>query len=90
MRAAIIARDKPDHQTVRQETRTAHLAYIDATRVVERAGPLLDDAGDMVGSLIILDVHNIEAAWNWAEGDPYAKAGLFESVTVMEWKQVIG
>ena len=26
----------------------------------------------------------------WAEADPYARAGLFESVTISEWKKVVG
>jgi uncharacterized protein YciI len=30
------------------------------------------------------------AARAWAADDPYAKADLFESVTLQEWKQVIG
>jgi uncharacterized protein YciI len=30
------------------------------------------------------------AAQAWAENDPYNKAGLFESVTLSQWKKVIG
>jgi uncharacterized protein YciI len=26
----------------------------------------------------------------WADGDPYAKAGLFAQVTLQEWKRVVG
>jgi len=89
MRFAVICRDKPGHLQTRLDTRAAHLDYIAATGVVEMAGPFLED-GQMVGSLVILTVDSLSAAQDWAAGDPYAKAGLFDSVTITEWKKVIG
>lgn len=44
----------------------------------------------MCGSLVILDCADRAAAEAWVAGDPYGIAGLFESVTVTEWKRVIG
>ena len=38
-----------------------------------QAGPFLDAAGEMCGSLVIIDVVDQEAADAWAAGDPYAK-----------------
>ena len=90
MRFALITRDKPDALPIRMDTRAAHLDYIQTTGVVEMAGPLLDEAGQMCGSLIILDVPDMTAAQDWAENDPYAKAGLFATVTLNAWKKVIG
>lgn len=89
MLVALIARDKPGALQTRLDTRAAHLAYIEATGVVAQAGPLLDEAGAMCGSLVILEVADMAAARAWAEGDPYAKAGLFAAVELIEWKQVI-
>ena len=89
MRYAIIGLDKPNSQDLRNEVRNDHLTYIDDTGVVEQAGPLLDDNGNMCGSLIILDALNREDAEGWVEDDPYSKAGLFQTVTVIEWKKVI-
>lgn len=90
MLVALIAKDKDGALQIRKDTRDDHLAYIDATGVVAQAGPLLDDAGDMCGSLVILDVADMDAAQAWASADPYAKAGLFESVELIAWKKVIG
>lgn len=90
MRVALIAHDKPGALQIRLDNRAAHLAHIQATGVVEMAGPLLDSAGEMSGSLIVLDVDSLQAAQDWAAADPYAKAGLFQSVTLTEWKKVIG
>ena len=90
MLIALIARDKPGHLQTRMDNRAAHLAYIEETGVVAQAGPLLDQNGDMVGSLIVLDVENMAAGEAWAENDPYNKANLFEAVELITWKKVIG
>jgi len=90
MRVALICRDKPGHLQTRLDNRSAHLAHIDASGVVEMAGPFLSPEGQMTGSLVILNVDTLQAAEDWAAADPYAKAGLFESVTITEWKKVIG
>lgn len=89
MRVALICIDKAGALQVRLDTRAAHLDYIATTGVVEMAGPFLE-AGAMVGSLVVLNVDDLAAAQAWAAGDPYAKAGLFASVDIREWKKVIG
>ncbi|MBE1297924.1 MAG: YciI family protein [Rhodobacteraceae bacterium] len=90
MLIALIARDKPGHLDTRMANRAAHLAYIEETGSVAQAGPLLDQNGEMVGSLIILDVEDMAVGEAWAAGDPYNKAGLFEAVELIPWKKVIG
>jgi uncharacterized protein YciI len=90
MRIALICHDKPGALQTRLDNRAAHLAHIESTGTVEMAGPFLDETGAMTGSLIILNVGSLDAARDWAAADPYAKAGLFQSVTVTEWKKVIG
>lgn len=90
MRIALYARDKAGALPIRTANRAAHLAYIEETGAVEMAGPLIDAEGGMCGSLVILELPDMEAARAWAEADPYARAGLFDSVTLTEWKKVIG
>lgn len=90
MRVALICRDKAGALQTRLDNRSAHLAYIADTGVVEMAGPLLNDTGEMAGSLVILEVESLDAANTWAANDPYAKAGLFENVQISPWKKVIG
>ncbi|MEE3358964.1 MAG: YciI family protein [Pseudomonadota bacterium] len=89
MLVALFAKDKAGALQVRKDNREAHLGYIKETGVVAQAGPLIVD-GDMAGSLVILDVEDMAAAEVWAANDPYAKAGLFASVELVEWKKVIG
>jgi uncharacterized protein YciI len=90
MRVTLICRDKPGALQTRMDNRSAHLAHIAESGVVEMAGPFLDEAGQMTGSLIVLNVDDLAAAKAWAAADPYAKAGLFDSVAISEWKKVIG
>jgi uncharacterized protein YciI len=72
------------------ENRSAHVEYLKSTSHVHLAGPLIDAEGNMCGSMIVLDVPDMKAAEAWAANDPYAKAGLFSSVSLTEWKKVIG
>jgi uncharacterized protein YciI len=87
---ALIGKDKPGALEIRKANRDAHVAYLKSTGVVAQAGPLLDDAGEMCGSLVILDVENMAAAEAWAAADPYAQAGLFADVQLIAWNRVIG
>jgi uncharacterized protein YciI len=80
MLVALIARDNPGSLQVRKDNRADHLAHINNSGVVSQAGPLLDENGEMCGSLVILDVADMAAGQSWADNDPYAKAGLFAKV----------
>lgn len=86
----VICRDRPEAVGVRAATRDAHLAYLKQSGVVTLAGPLMDDAGAMIGSMLAIDVADRAAAEAFAAGDPYAAAGLFGAVEIVAWKQVIG
>jgi len=87
----LICNDKPDSLELRLANREAHLAY--ARGFADRlkvAGPLLDEAGNMAGSLLILEADSLEEARGFNLGDPYQKAGLFASVQVTAFKASIG
>ena len=90
MRFMLMAKDAKGALQTRLDNRDAHLAYINDTGVVEMAGPLLDDDGNMCGSLIVLDLPDLAEARDWAASDPYNKAGLFSSVEIAAWNKVIG
>jgi len=83
--------DKRDHASVRAENRQAHLDYLKGcTDRIFAVGPLLsEDTAQMVGSLLILDFETLADAQRFAAGDPYAKAGLFDSVGIRPWRKVL-
>jgi len=87
---ALICDDGPGGPDIRKANRAAHLDYLKETGVVTQAGPLLDDAGGMVGSLIVVDVPDRAAAEGWAAADPSASAALFSAVAIRPWNRVIG
>jgi uncharacterized protein YciI len=91
MHYIVFAVDKPGHQDLRLANRPDHLEYLKANKdIIVTAGPTQSDDGEsMTGSLLVLDVADRRAAETFAENDPYAKAGLFESVQVKRWKRVI-
>ena len=87
----LVCNDKPDSLELRLANREAHLAY--ARGFADRlkvAGPLLDEAGNMAGSLLILEAESLEDARAFNLDDPYQKAGLFASVQVTAFKASIG
>jgi len=43
----------------------------------------------MCGSLLVYEGER-EGAEAWAAADPYAQAGLFQSVEIRAWKKVVG
>ncbi|MEO9211563.1 MAG: YciI family protein, partial [Caulobacteraceae bacterium] len=54
--------------------------------MVRIAGPLLDEAGAMIGSLILVQTDRIETARAFNAADPYTLAGLFERVEIRAWR----
>jgi uncharacterized protein len=83
---AITALDRENSLELRMATRAAHFDYARATGAVKLGGPFLNENGDMMGSLIIIEALDIAAAQAWQRNDPYAKAGLFARAEVRPWK----
>ncbi|CAM5533756.1 putative protein YciI [Aquamicrobium terrae] len=88
---ALICRDKPGHLQTRQDTRPAHVAYLNALNdrgALMFAGPFHDGQGSPDGSLVVISAADRPSAEAIAADDPYAKAGLFESVEIRPWNWV--
>jgi len=87
----VFALDRQGALNLRLETRDAHLEFIQASGdTVKIAGPLLDDEGRPKGSVLIIECADEAAAEQWTALDPYARAGLFQTVEITPWKWVIG
>ena len=86
-----IGHDGPDGIAKRPDARPHHLAHLEALSEAGRirfAGPLIDDAGNPRGSVIVLEAADFAEAQRIAESDPYLERGVFERVAVHETKQV--
>lgn len=87
----ILATDKPHSAQIRQETRGAHLDYIQGfgKQIVAGGATLTDDGETMTGSFILVDMPDRVAVETYLRNDPYVKAGLFETVEIRRWRKVI-
>lgn len=85
---ALICTDKPDGLPIRKENRPNHLAYLTSLgAALKFAGPFTAEDGEtMNGSLIVVEAPSPAAARAIADGDPFARAGLFASVEIRPWK----
>ncbi|KAK1862075.1 hypothetical protein I4F81_004651 [Pyropia yezoensis] len=73
---------------LRATTRPAHLDWWKASGRAGMIGPFPDGDG-AVGTLLVVDGTSTEEVTAWAATDPYAAAGLFESVRVWPMKKVV-
>ena len=87
----LICVDHPNALERRMSVRTEHLAYVQANiAMVRLAGPLLSDAGDMAGSMFIIEAPDRAAVVALNASDPYTLANVFERVEIRPWKVTVG
>ena len=85
----VLCKDFPKSSQLRASTRAERLKYLDSFKF-RYAGPFMSDTTEeMIGSLIVLDANSLEEAKQFAANDPYNQAGLFETVEIKPFKQVI-
>ena len=88
---ALFCVDKPNSLELRMATREAHLAYAGGFRDrLKLGGPMLDEAGEMAGSIIFLEAEDLAAARAFSAEDPYNKAGLFQRVDITAFRPTLG
>jgi uncharacterized protein YciI len=94
----IIGKDRSNSLADRLAVRPAHheraQALLDAGRlIIGGPMPAIDsetpgEAG-FLGSVIIAEFASLDAAKAWAEADPYTLTGVFETLEVPPYKQVL-
>ena len=92
---AVWARDRPGMLEERRRVRETHRARLregaPGVRVV-LGGPTTDEAGDMAGSLLVIESPDIERVRAFVAGDPYVEAGVYDpaSIQILAWRRGIG
>jgi uncharacterized protein YciI len=92
MLVTIICIDKPGHLELRMKTRPAHVKWGETVKLKDVAftGPILaDDGASMMGSILIADFPDLDAARAFHKNDPYVAVGLFERVIIQPTRSVI-
>ncbi len=87
----VLTTDKPGASQIRADNRPVHLDYLKSfgDRIVAGGATLTDDGEGMTGSFLLIDVADRAAAEAFAEGDPFARAGLFQHTEIRRWRKVI-
>lgn len=95
---AIYAEDSPNSLEKRLIARPEHLARLHVLQNEARlllAGPFpaidSQDPGEagFSGSLIVAEFANLQEASNWANSDPFVKAGVYEKVTIKPFRKTL-
>ncbi|MEM7660907.1 MAG: YciI family protein [Pseudomonadota bacterium] len=86
------ARDKANSLELRMANRPAHLEWAKASQdQILMAGPVFaDDGKTFAGSVFVVEMDSLAAVRDWAADDPYARAGLFETVEIRPFSWVLG
>ena len=83
--------DHPGGLELRLSVREQHLAYVrEHIAMVKVAGPILDDAGEMAGSMFVIEAPDKAAVEAFSAADPYRVAGVFERVELHPWRVTVG
>ena len=95
---AIISQDVENSLDKRLSIRPAHVERLQVLKeqgrlIIAGPHPAIDneDPGPagFTGSLIIAEFESLQAAQNWANDDPYIKAGVYDTVIVKPFKKVL-
>jgi hypothetical protein len=88
---AVICLDIKGGLALRLSVREAHMAHVRGLPpgFLKIAGPFLDEAGEMCGSLFIFEAEGKDAIDACLAKDPYVLAGLFASVDIRPWRVTI-
>jgi len=87
----IIARDGKDDKAPdrRMETRPLHLAEASRLKANNNfiiGGAFLNDAGQMVGSVMIVQFETEDDFTNWYNNEPYITGGVWTTIEVTPFK----
>ncbi len=95
---AIMSTDVENSLEKRKPARPDHIARLEQLKQQGRlilAGPhpAIDSnepgPAGFTGSLVIAEFDSLADAQQWADADPYVKAGVYDSVTVKPFKKVL-
>ena len=79
------AQDRPNSLELRQKLRPEHRARLrqhDHPVVCRSGGPWLNDAGEMAGSVLVIEAASIDAVEAYVAEDPYVQNDLYQSIEI--------
>jgi uncharacterized protein YciI len=85
--------DRPGSESLRNRIREAHRVHLRQAFPGCRCllgGPLTDDADQMIGTVLILEADDRDAAGGFIARDPYMLNDLFEETRLTRWRWTLG
>jgi uncharacterized protein len=95
MQFLVIARDGTDDEAIdrRKRVRPTHLEAIaplvDEGHVLV-GGAILNEDGEMVGSMLLVDFPDRGGVDAWLEADPYVTGGVWKEIEVQPFRAAVG
>lgn len=89
----VYAIDRSGAQELRASLRPSHrqrLREHDHPVAVRIGGPLRSEAGEMIGTLLVIEAEDRQQVERYFDGDPYVAAGLFESIAIRHFDWGLG
>ena len=95
MQFLVVARDGTDEGALarRRKTRPTHLESI--APLVEAGsvlvgGAILDEVGEMISSMLLVEFPDREGVDAWLAGDPYVTDGVWQDIEVRPFRTAVG
>lgn len=85
--------DHPGRLEDRKRLRESHRARLrdhDHPVVVRIGGPLLDDDGEMIGSMLVIEAETRTQVEAYIAGDPYVRNQLFRRIAINTFNWGLG
>lgn len=84
----ILAYDHTNMHAERERVRESHRAHLASIggRLLASGAILGEDGKTIIGGASLVDLETLEEARRFESEDPYAKAGIRKSVTVLTWR----
>ena len=84
--------DHANSLLIREQFLEEHRAYVRQPHPVKliHGGPLYDDAGQPVGSCLIIEADSRTEAQAWLSAEPFSKSGLFAITSIERWGWTYG
>jgi uncharacterized protein len=89
----VYALDRPGREAARLEARPAHRARLREHGhpvTVCIGGPLLDDTGKMIGTMLVVEAGTKQEVEAFVAGDPYVAAEVYGSIVVHPYNWGLG
>jgi uncharacterized protein YciI len=84
---ALVAYDKPNALQRRLDVRPDHLKHLESLGdKLVLAGPFLDEQGNMVGSIVVVEADSLAEAEAALRSDPFVLNGVFDSMTIKPFR----